>query len=246
MFKTWIIPDIHGYAATLKLMVGQQIKPEKTDRLVFLGDYIDRGPDGKGVIDFIMQLQAEGYNITALKGNHEDFCVKAWEADKNRKSVLGIKIKSYPQEIWEINGGTKTMESFGVIRPSEIPEKYIRWLESLAYFVEMEKFVAVHAGLDFNRDDPFSDTHSMLWIRELQIKPEKINNKILVHGHVPVSLYVIDMTIRRENPKSIDLDNGIYLHNIPGYGNLVALEINSMEYNVQTVADEINDNKPFL
>ena len=166
MSKTWIIPDVHGCAATLKLMVEQQIKPEKTDRLIFLGDYIDRGPDSKGVIDFIMQLQAEGYNITALKGNHEDFCVKAWEADKNRKSILGIKTKSYPQEIWEINGGTKTLESFGVIRPSEIPEKYIRWMMSLEYFVETEKFIAVHAGLNFNLDDPFSDTRSMLWTRE--------------------------------------------------------------------------------
>jgi len=245
MFKTWIIPDIHGYAATLKLMVEQQIKPEKTDRLIFLGDYIDRGPDSKGVIDFIMQLQAEGYNITALKGNHEVFCVKAREADKNRKSVPGLKTRSYPQEIWEINGGTQTLVSFGTIRPSEIPEKYIRWMESLAYFVETEKFIAVHAGLNFNLDDPFSDTRSMLWIREFKVKPEKINNKILVHGHNPVSLKYIDMAIRKENPDFIDLDNGIYVKNISGYGNLVALEINSMEYKVQTVADEINDNKPF-
>ncbi len=147
MFKTWIIPDIHGHAATLKLMVEQQIRPEKTDRLVFLGDYIDRGPDSKGVIDFIRQLQAEGYNITALKGNHEDFCVKAWEADKNRKSFLRLKTKSYPQEIWEINGGIQTLKSFGAIWPSEIPEKYIRWMASLEYFVETEKFSPRRAEL---------------------------------------------------------------------------------------------------
>ena len=243
MFKTWIIPDIHGHAATLKLMVEQQIRPEKTDRLVFLGDYIDRGPDSKGVIDFIRQLQAEGYNITALKGNHEDFCVKAWEADKNRKSFLRLKTKSYPQEIWEINGGIQTLKSFGAIWPSEIPEKYIRWMASLEYFVETEKFIAVHAGLNFNLDDPFSDTRSMLWIREFRVKPGKINNKILVHGHNPVSLEYIDMAIRKENPGCIDLDNGIYVKNIYGYGNLVALEINSMEYKVQTVADGINDNR---
>ena len=245
MSKTWIIPDVHGCVATLKLMVEQQIKPEKTDRVIFLGDYIDRGPDSKGVIDFIMQLQAEGYNITALKGNHEDFCVKAWEADKNRKSFIGARTKSHLQQDWEALGGKKTLESFGAIRPSEIPEKYIRWMESLEYFVETEKFIAVHAGLNFNLDDPFSDTRSMLWIREFRIKPEKINNKILVHGHNPVSLEYIDMAIRKENPDSIDLDNGIYVNNISGYGNLVVLEINSMEYKVQTVVDEINDYRPF-
>ncbi|VAW29815.1 Protein serine/threonine phosphatase PrpC, regulation of stationary phase [hydrothermal vent metagenome] len=245
MSKTWIIPDVHGCVATLKLMVAQQIKPVKSDRLIFLGDYIDRGPDSKGVIDFIIQLQAQGYNITALKGNHEDFCVKAREADKNRKNVSGIKAKSYPQKMWELNGGKQTLESFGVLWPSEIPEKYIRWMESLVYFVETEKFIAVHAGMNFNLDDPFSDTYSMLWIREFQIKPEKINNKILIHGHNPVSLKFIDMTIRKENPVSVDLDNGIYVNNISGYGNLVVLEINSMEYKVQTVVDEVHYNKLF-
>ena len=245
MSKTWIIPDIHGCIATLELMVEQQIKPEKTDRMIFLGDYIDRGPDSKGVVDFIMKLQEDGYNISALKGNHEDFCVKAWEADKNRESFIGIKTKSYPQKEWELNGGIQTLESFGAIWPSEIPEKYIRWMESLEYFVETEKFIAVHAGLNFNLDDPFSDTRSMLWIREFRVKPEKINNKILVHGHNPVNLELIDMTIRKENPDFIDLDNGIYVNNVPGYGNLVVLEINSMEYKVQTVVDEIYDNKSY-
>ena len=214
--------------------------------MIFLGDYIDRGPDSKEVIDFIMQLQAEGYNITALKGNHEDFCVKAWEADKNRKIIPGLMTtKSYAQELWEINGGAKTQESFGAIRPSEIPEKYIRWMKSLEYFVVSDKFIAVHAGLNFNLDDPFSDTYSMLWIREFRIKPEKINNKILIHGHSPVSLESINMAIRKKNPDFIDLDNGIYVKNISGYGNLVALETNSLEYKLQTVTDEKSDNKPF-
>ncbi len=245
MLKTWIIPDLHGCSATLELMVEQQIKPDKNDRLIFLGDYIDRGPDSKGVVDFIMKLQEEGYNISALKGNHEDFCVKAWEVDKNRENFLGIRTKSHIQNNWEAFGGIQTLESFGAIWPSEIPEKYIRWMESLEYFVETEKFIAVHAGLNFNIDDPFSDTRSMLWIREFRIKPEKINNKILVHGHSPVSLELIEMMIRKKNPDNIDLDNGIYVNNVPGYGNLVVLEINSMEYKVQTVVDEIYDNKPY-
>ena len=245
MSKTWIIPDIHGCVLTLQTMMEQQIKPDKTDRLIFLGDYIDRGPDSKGVIDFIMKMQEDGFRVTALKGNHEDFCVKAWEADKNRKSVFGIKAKSYPQKMWELNGGKQTMESFGTGWPFEIPEKYIRWMDQLDLFVESDKFIAVHAGFNFNLDDPFSDTQSMLWIREFRILPEKINNRILIHGHVPVNLELIDMAIRKQNPDFIDLDNGIYMNNKPGYGNLVVLEINSMEYKVQTVVDEVYYNKLF-
>ncbi len=245
MSKTWIIPDTHGCANTLGIMMEQQIKPNKTDRLIFLGDYIDRGPDSKGVIDFIMELQEEGYKVSALKGNHEESCVKAWKADKNRKSFLGIKTKSHLQKEWEAYGGKQTLESFGTTRAGEIPEKYIIWMESLEYFVETEKFIAVHAGLNFDADDPFSDTRAMLWAREFKIKPEKINNKFLIHGHVPVSLELINMAIRRKKPDFIDLDNGIYMVNKVGYGCLVVLETNSMEYKVQTVVDEVHYDKLF-
>ncbi len=245
MSKTWIIPDIHGCAATLQTLVEQQIKPNKTDRLIFLGDYIDRGPDSKGVIDFIFRLQKNGYDVSPLKGNHEDSCVKAWNTDKNRNGFWGIKVKSQQQKEWENFGGKQTLKSFDANWPSEIPEKYIRWMDSMKYFVETEKFIAVHAGLNFNIDDPFSDIQAMMWIRDFRIKPKKINNKILIHGHVPVSLELIDMAIRKRTPDFIDLDNGIYMNNKVGYGNLVALETSRMEYKIQTVVDEVRYDKPF-
>jgi len=238
MSKTWIIPDIHGFVTTLKTMVEQQIKPDKSDRLVFLGDYIDRGPDSKGVLDFIIQLQAKGYNIVPLKGNHEDTCVKTWEAERERRLPAGWWSKSQLQKAWESFGGIQTMKSFNVTRVADIPEKYIRWMAALDYFLETESLVAVHAGLNFNIDDPFSDIRSMLWIREFSVKPEKIDHKILVHGHMPVDLKTIDQSVRKENPVSVDLDNGIYVKHLSGYGHLVALEANSMKYRVQTVVEE--------
>ncbi len=245
MSKIWIIPDIHGCVATLEMLMAQQIKPNKSDRLIFLGDYIDRGPDSKGVIDFIMQMQAEGYNITALKGNHEDSCVKAWEADKNRKSFLSMRTKSSLQKEWEHFGGVETLKSFGVTWPSKIPDNYIRWMQSLKNYEESEKFIAVHAGLNFDAEDPFSDVRYMLWSREFVVQPEKINNKILIHGHVPVNLELIDMAIRNPHSDFIDLDNGIYMSHKAGYGSLVALETTRMEYKVQTVVDEVLYDKPF-
>jgi serine/threonine protein phosphatase 1 len=245
MSKTWIIPDIHGCVATLQMLMEQQIKPDKTDHLVFLGDYIDRGPDTKGVLDFIMHLQQEEYHISALRGNHEESCIKAWHADKRRKSFVGFKTKSNLQKEWENFGGKQTLKSFGATFASEIPEKYIRWMESLEYFVEADKFVAVHAGLNFNIDDPFSDTQSMLWIREFRVDPQKIQHKILIHGHVPVNLELIDMAVKNPYSGFIDLDNGIYMTNKAGFGNLVTLEAESMEYKVQTVVDNVKYDKPF-
>ncbi len=245
MPKTWIIPDLHGCAATLETLLHQKIKPDKADRLIFLGDYIDRGPDSKGVLDLIMDLQKNGFRVTALKGNHEESCVKAWYAEKDKKSFWGIKGKTTEQKQWEKFGGKQTLDSFGVSNAAGIPEKYIRWMEQLEYYVETGKFVAVHAGLDFDDDNPFENLRYMLWVREFVVKPEKINHKILIHGHVPVNLELIDMAVKQKNPPFIDLDNGIYMTGRAGYGNLVVLETEAMKYWVQTVVDAVDYNKPF-
>ena len=81
MINRWVIPDIHGHLNTLKSLIETRINLSRLDSVYFLGDYIDRGPDSKGVLDYIMNLQKENYDIHCLKGNHEDICVKSWEAD---------------------------------------------------------------------------------------------------------------------------------------------------------------------
>ena len=75
MKKRWVIPDIHGCLNTLKALINEQIRPARYDELYFLGDYIDRGPDSKGVLDYLRALQKDEYTLTLLKGNHEDFAV---------------------------------------------------------------------------------------------------------------------------------------------------------------------------
>ncbi len=243
MPKKWVIPDIHGCARTLKMLVEKQIEPNKNDLLVFLGDYIDRGPDSKGVIDFIMELQDSDYNVIALKGNHEDYCVKAYYEDKKNKGFLGIRSKTRVQKEWEMHGGVQTMESFDAESPRDVPEKYIIWMDELPYYHIVDNFVIVHAGMNFKKDDPFSDTRSMMWIRDFAVVPEKIGNRKVIHGHVPVNLELIDLSIKNPDYKFIDLDNGIYFDDRAGYGNLLALELNSMEYIVQSLMDEINYRK---
>ena len=59
MKHLWVIPDIHGNSRTLQALIEEQIKPSRSDQLFFLGDYIDRGPDAKGVIDYIIKLKAD-------------------------------------------------------------------------------------------------------------------------------------------------------------------------------------------
>jgi serine/threonine protein phosphatase 1 len=91
----------------------------------------------------------------------------------------------------------------------------------------------VHAGFNFKSENPFSDTDSMLWVREFEIDKKKAKNKTIVHGHVPVSLEFIDVSIKNRGYKFIDLDNGCYMTKRDGYGNLLALELNTLELKVQ-------------
>ena len=79
MKNRWVVPDIHGHIKTLRALIEERIELQKSDSIYFLGDYIDRGPDSKGVIDYIMSLQSFGYDVHCIRGNHEDYCLRAWE-----------------------------------------------------------------------------------------------------------------------------------------------------------------------
>jgi len=241
MEKIWAIPDVHGCIETLKSLIFQQIKPEKKDHLIFLGDYIDRGPDSKGVLDFIMEMEEKGYHLTALTGNHESICIQAY--DEYQKLIKKPKIFHHTgryQQHWFGLGGIQTLKSFQVDSPGDIPKKYIDWMRSRHFYLELEHFYAVHAGFNFDLEDPFSDTESMIWIRNYIVKPEKINNKKIVHGHNPSPLEIIKLNIEDKGSLSFNLDNGIYLTGFPGYGNLVAMELNSLDYLVQPVVDKVD------
>lgn len=235
MSSRWIIPDIHGHARTLRILIENQLKPSKSDQLYFLGDYIDRGPDSKGVIDYIMNLQKEGYDVHRLKGNHEDLCIKSYEADQKRL-FLGAKHKE--QKEWEAVGATETLKSFGVKHPREIPKEYIEWMNSCIYYAELENYILVHAGMNFNIDDPYQDTHSMMWTRRFQVNFEKSHGKKIIHGHIPVDYSFIDLVINNNDTYDfIALDNGIFVSDKPGLGNLLAFNPDTKQILAQSNMD---------
>lgn len=237
MAKQWVIPDIHGYSKTLKALLEEQIKPTRNDIIYFLGDYIDRGPDSKGVIDYIIGLQNDNYTIHTLLGNHEDYLIRTYDNESVRKNFLGITYQNNLKNEWFKYGGKETLKSFQVSDVHEIPEKYINWMRKLTYYVQLDTFLLVHAGFNFNLDDPYKDKASMLWIKDFKVDQKKAGNRKVVHGHVPVSLDFIEL-LRTSNTFSfIDIDNGVYMPGKQGFGNLVALELTSMEIRVQHNVD---------
>lgn len=233
MKRRWVIPDIHGNVNTLKQLIESLIQLTKEDSLYFLGDYIDRGSDGKSVIDYIMSIQNQGYDVHYLIGNHEVFCLKSYELDQHR--CFG---KSAVHKDWERYGAKATLTSFGVKRPRNIDEKYIEWMRKGEYFIELDKFILVHAGLNFNIPNPFEDTNSMMWIRDFKVDIAKTGGKKIIHGHVPVEYSLIENLIRSNNYNFIALDNGVYYKSSrDGFGNLMALNIDTMELLAQPNID---------
>ena len=233
MKRRWVIPDIHGCITTLKQLIETCIVPTKEDELYFLGDYIDRGPDGRGVIDYIMSMQSQGYNIKYLVGNHEYYCMNAFEMDKHR--FLG---KSKIHKEWERYGAKTTLKSFGAKRPRQIEEKYIDWMHKGQFFIELDDYILVHAGMNFNIDNPFDDTMSMMWARDFKVDRTKTGGKKIIHGHVPVEYSLIQLFLESEGYDFIALDNGVYYRDQKvGFGNLMALELNSMQLIAQPNCD---------
>lgn len=228
MGNRWVVPDIHGCLNTLKSLIENRINLSKSDAIYFLGDYIDRGPDSKGVIDYIMSLQNAGYDIHCLRGNHEDYCLRAWEADKKR-----FMFRSNIEKDWRKNGASSTLDSFGVKRPRDIDEKYINWIKKTEYYIELDDCILVHAGMNFNISNPFEDTSSMMWIRNFKVDPNKVGGKKVIHGHVPVEMSLIDLFVQSEGYNFLALDNGIYYKNKDGFGNLLAYNLDTKEIAIQ-------------
>jgi serine/threonine protein phosphatase 1 len=214
MGRLFAISDIHGcFDAFYELLI-RRIGLDRSDRLILLGDYIDRGEKSKEVIDFIIDLQAKGYNITPLLGNHE-----AMLMDSYQNPVM--------LPVWYMNSGMTTLHSFGIRDIADIDKKYTDFFMSLHYFEISGNFIFVHAGFDDYAPDPFADTHSMIWECRTQYDNPALAGKTIIHGHRPKTTDWVKKMIN-EKSKVIPIDTGCVYDSELGYGNLSALEINSM------------------
>ncbi len=222
----YVISDIHGCAQTFRLLLWDQLKLQKTDELFLLGDYIDRGPDSKGVLDQIMDLRHDGYRVYCLKGNHEDMLLNSM----HDPAYL---------ELFLYNGGKATLESFGgLLYPDDIPNTYLDFLEGLPTYIALDSAYLVHAGFNFNNPDPLSEPHDHMWIRNWydQVDKEWLGDRKIIHGHTPVVREVIETAVDTRAP-FIDIDNGCFLKNMPGRGYLCALEMNHYQLYFQPNSD---------
>jgi serine/threonine protein phosphatase 1 len=220
--RSFVIGDIHGCAATLRQLVLEQLQPIPTDRIYLLGDLIDRGPASKGVLDFIFEMRAAGHSVAAVMGNHEEMFLQA-AADHR-----------YLDQ-WYANGGLATLASFPADDPRDVPHHYREFIAELPRYILLERFVIVHAGLNFTPRDPFEDTAAMLWTRSAFVDRRRIGDRRLICGHTPVSRDQLESSLFSDK---IMLDNGcVYDEVRPDMGCLAALELESMTLFLQENID---------
>lgn len=215
------ISDIHGCLNTFQALL-EKIALTKNDTLYLLGDYIDRGKESKQVVDVILQLKQDGFNVECLLGNHEWLLLNA------------AYDKSYKDNWLGRNGGINTLDSYGIIEENYldfIPEDHLKFFKRLTYITELEDFILVHAGINFKDDDPFSDYHSMIWIRDWykHIDPDLLDNKKIIHGHTPRSIETLKKDAATAGTIVFDIDCGCVYKGKTFGGHLCALNMDTLE-----------------
>ncbi len=221
----YAIGDIHGGSCTFKALL-DRLSLRHGDELFLMGDYVDRGPDSRGVLDIILNLMKCGYySVHPLRGNHDEMLLRTILNDHDMFSAM------YFDE-W----GKYALKSFGLSNPGDVPMKYRTLLESMPYIIVEADFIFVHAGLSMNVDDPVhdSDVIDMLWSRNSTVDIRKLGGRQLVTGHSIETLQAIRESLCTGH---ICLDNGAFTRRQPEMGNLVALNLDTKELIVQPWCD---------
>lgn len=172
--KYYIIGDIHGYLSKLKKIISCiSTDIMKDDIIIFLGDYIDRGPSSFEVIEFLINL-SEKYNTQFLTGNHEDMFI--------RFLIKGDNYNNYLR-----NGGGYTLKSYiKNLNEFILPESHRKFFNNLKLYYEGEDFIAVHAGLNPGvKSMKEQQRYDMIWIREEFYKYPGRWPKTVIFGHTP-------------------------------------------------------------
>jgi serine/threonine protein phosphatase 1 len=157
-------------------------------KFVFLGDYIDRGPDSRGVLEFVIDLQRRmPSQVVCLCGNHEDLALNA------------IDDASQIDQWLVHNGGDKALRSYGATHPSEVPADHVAWLRALVTHHDDGRRFFVHAGINPARPLDRQNRHDLLWMREPFLSDPRDYGRFIVHGHTPIKGGQPDLRVNRVN-----------------------------------------------
>ncbi len=169
--RLFAVGDVHGEFHLLRHLIEAEIRFDPdADGLVFLGDYIDRGPLSKDVVRYVSQLKEQyGTRVVLLKGNHEELAEEALSGG----SPVDLRL-------WMLNGGGNTVSDFGSL--DEAGRVLLPFIGVLELYYETDSHVFVHAGLERGRPPGETSPDVLLWTREFA---PHFQGKTVVSGHTP-------------------------------------------------------------
>ncbi len=204
--RVFVIGDIHGCPEEPEILLERLEEKEgltTDDLVIFLGDYIDRGPKSKDVIDLMLAFREKFPRTRFLKGNHEDMLL----------DFLGFGGRLGQAFLY--NGGLETMQSYGisVFSPPEemieaMPREHFKFLRELESIIAIgNNYLAVHAGLNPLRDLNAQEDADVFWIRDEFISHEHAFRRTVVFGHTPHQEVLFHL------PYKVGLDTGLVFGN---------------------------------
>ena len=206
--RIFAIGDVHGCVEELNVLLSyleQELGLDEHDAVVFIGDYIDRGPDSRGVVDRVIQVQKKIPDTITLKGNHEEMIL----------SFLGFP--GTGGGVFYKNGGRETLLSYGItaFNPGDseeilnaLPSSHVAFYTNLDRMVVLEDYIFVHAGLSPMKSLESQIDDEIFWIRDEFIKNIHRFGKTVVFGHTPFK------EILFHEPYKIGIDTGLVYKNM--------------------------------
>lgn len=223
--KRYAISDIHGCYKTFRRLVEDGIQLTKSDQLFLLGDYVDRGPSSRAVLDYILELKEDAYQVFPLRGNHENDLLE-YSMGEPRFLLWHLNKHKYPD----------------IVEEGKLMDRYFDYFDSLPYYYELDDYYLVHAGFDFKTENPFENKTAMLWLRYFNPPVGQLNGKRVIHGHDPVYMDIIIDHIEKRHV-SIPLDNGASyvgknkLYDTSRLGRLCAFDLDGQQLYTQSNID---------
>ncbi len=189
----YAIGDIHGRADLLDDLLAQiaddarRLPKAKHRTLIFLGDYVDRGPDSARVIETLLFGLPEGFDARFLKGNHEAMLLGFLDGTAQLMHWLqnggDATLASYGVEICELDMGCEHAEQLRVMFAEALPRAHRVFFDSLELMIDLGDYLFVHAGIRPGKPLDQQDPQDLLWIREEFGSYREDFGKLVVHGH---------------------------------------------------------------
>ena len=187
--RVYAIGDVHGCIDELRQMIEnidaeQVIFPAQQSKIIFLGDYVDRGPANRDVIDYLIELQKTDRDIVFLRGNH-DHKVLLFLREAKRTGSDFIKwggdatLRDYGVDVKEC----ETMEDASDVFAKNLPNSHKEFFENLEYSYSLDDYFFCHAGVRPGVPLAEQTKHDLCWIRSDFLFHEEPFEKVIIHGH---------------------------------------------------------------